>query len=79
MKVFVTCSCCSGNGMVEVTGVYLDTLRELKRVGAEITGAELGRRMHVAPTAMNNRLAWLAKNLLATARPYGRKTFYQAA
>ena len=78
MKVLVTCSCCSGSGMVEVTGVYLDTLRELKKIGIEITGAELGRRLGVAPTAMNNRLAWLANNLLATARPYGRKVYYQA-
>ena len=81
MKVhtaYIPCRCCDGHGMVEVTGVYIDTLRELKQVGHEITAADLARRMGVKATAMSNRLAWLLERLLVTARPYGRKVFYQA-
>lgn len=77
-EVRIQCPCCRGAGTVELTGEYLETLKELLRLGREITGAELGRLMGVKPTAMNNRLARLEEIGVAVSRRWGRRRLYRA-
>lgn len=71
------CPCCKGRGRVPVTGVYLRTLKLLRKHG-ETYAAELCTRAHCSPTAMNNRLAWLAYHGLAVARRDGCRVMYRA-
>ena len=73
----VKCKACGGTGTIELTGVYAETLALLRSSG-EISGAALARTAGVKPTAMNNRLAVLAKHGLARSRPYGRQRLYKA-
>jgi len=77
-KEFVTCSHCNGSGEVELNGVFRDTLELLRRQKKEIHGAELARIDGCNPTAMNNRLEYLADHGFATSRTYGRKKLYLA-
>ena len=77
MEVRIQCSCCSGLGMVSVTGRYLDTFKLLVH-NPNITGAELAKIADVKPTAMNNRLSWLADKGLATFVQDGKKKIYTA-
>lgn len=75
----VRCPCCKGAGVVDFTGVYADTLqfiiRDMKR--ESFTGAQLGRRLGVRATAMNNRLAILEEIGFLESRRYGRKRLHK--
>lgn len=75
--VLVCCTCCNGTGKVELTGIYLDTLKLLAGF-CEVTGAELAKKIGAKPTAMNNRLAALKRKGLADTRTVGRKKLYWA-
>ncbi len=77
-KDTVQCSCCNGSGRIELTGVYADTLKDIRAIDGEIHGAELARKVGCKATAMNNRIAWLADNGFVIVRVYGRKTFVSA-
>lgn len=77
----VLCTCCGGTGRIELNGVYgdtLDLLRKETKGGKETHGAALARIVGCKPTAMNNRLTYLADHGFATARVYGRKKFFVA-
>ena len=73
----VKCIACGGSGVIELTGVYAETLALLRNSG-EMSGAALARIAGIKPTAMSNRLAVLAKHGLARSRPYGRQRLYKA-
>ena len=73
----VRCPCCSGNGVIELTGVYLETLVLLRQQDEEVTAADLSKRDGCNATAMNNRLAALERLGLATSRRYGRKRLFK--
>ena len=82
-QVTVRCGHCHGKGVVELTGVYADTLRLLRDLATalsdgETTGAELARVAGCKATAMNNRLAILEKHGLASSRRCGRLRVYKA-
>jgi DNA-binding MarR family transcriptional regulator len=77
MEVTFTCPWCKGCGRVVLHGEHLTTFLELATVG-EPNGADLGKRMKVPATAMNNRLATLEKHGLATSRRWGRKRLFKA-
>lgn len=73
----ICCSACSGIGKVMVTGVYLDTLKTLRHRGVNggyvIAHRDAGNYFDCAPTALNNRLAWLEKHGLARSVKYGKQ------
>ena len=74
------CSCCDGSGRVPFTGEYADTLDWIEANftrGADFTGAELGKRLGIAATAMNNRLNRLEELGYLISIPYGRKRLYK--
>ncbi len=71
------CPCCGGTGTIDLTGVYADTLKLLRRTG-EATGAALARADGCKASAMNNRLAALERMGLAQSRRYGRERLYRA-
>lgn len=77
-RITVACSWCAGTGRVELTGEYRATLDRLAALGREVSGAELGRLMGVAPTAMSNRLDRLEDHGLVTSRRHGRKRLFRA-
>lgn len=76
-QLFKTCHCCKGSGKEEVTGVYADTWRLLRKHGPA-TGARLLRMVGCEPSAMNNRLAFLEHEGFATSRRNGRERIYKA-
>lgn len=78
MHLMITCHCCKGEGLIELTGDTALTYWELCKQKAEVTGADLAIVMGTAPTAMNNRLAKLEEFGLATSRRWGRKRLYKA-
>lgn len=78
MKAYITCGLCGGKGRIELTGEYHETLCMLRREREEITGAALGRKAGIAPTAMCNRLVALEKHGLAVGRWFGRKRLWRA-
>lgn len=73
----IRCPCCKGKGRVPLTGVYLRTLKLLRKHG-ETYAAELCSRAGCTPTAMNNRLAWLRYHGHARSRRDGRRVLYSA-
>lgn len=77
--VMVTCPCCCGAGVVELTGVFADTLAFVRGLARETTGAELGRLLGIERTAANNRLAALEKKGLLASRRHGRRRLYRVA
>ena len=65
----ISCTCCGGGGRVPFTGEYADTLDFIEdnySLGADFTGAELGRRLGIPATAM-------------ISTPWGRKRLYKLA
>ena len=74
-KIKVPCTCCLGSGKIALTGRYLETYRLLSHNPGAI-GADLARIAGVNPTAMNNRLSWLADKGLATFTQFGKKKMY---
>jgi len=78
MPDFITCSHCSGEGQIELTGVHADTLALLRRQSAMLDGVRLAKIAKVNATAMNNRLAWLEGHGLAERTRYGRVSLWKA-
>jgi biotin operon repressor len=76
--VMVACPCCGGEGRVELTGTYRETLALLKRQRAEVNGAALARLAGCQETAMNNRLVRLERLGLAVGRRHGRERLWRA-
>jgi hypothetical protein len=73
----ICCSACSGTGRVQVTGVYLETLHQLRHRCADggyvIAHRDAGNYFDCAATALNNRLAWLEKHGFARSEKYGKQ------
>ena len=74
----VPCGCCEGSGEVPLGAEYHETLVRLRRMSSSITGAQLGKKMGVEPTAMNNRLRRLEELGLAKSTRVGRCRFFEA-
>lgn len=79
MKLTIPCSRCEGQGQIELTGVYADTLKFLREQKEQLNGAELARKAGVNETAMDNRLAWLESYGFAISERYGREKRWRAA
>jgi hypothetical protein len=77
--VRVVCKCCKGEGSIELTGIYAETLFVLSRQTEEVSGAALARVVGCNNTAMCNRLKALEGHGLAVSRPYGRKLLWRVA
>jgi hypothetical protein len=76
--IYITCSHCDGEGLVELTGIYFDTLMLLRNQPALLNGVELAKLANCNPTAMNNRLAYLESHGLAERTRYGRESTWKA-
>jgi hypothetical protein len=74
----IRCGHCGGRGTVPLSDEYAATLGHLRLCHRDVSGAEMGRLMGVAATAMNNRLAKLEEFGLATSRVSGRQRLYTA-
>ena len=72
------CGHCHGTGYIELTGVYAETLKLLRRQKEEITSQDLSVIDGCKATAMNNRLAALESMGFARSRRYGRKRLFVA-
>lgn len=75
--VWVKCPYCGGCGRRRVTGVYLDTLRILrkrtKRGLITVAGRHAEQCFKCKPTALNQRLRKLAEYGLARFDEYGKE------
>lgn len=78
MADFIPCSHCSGEGYIELTGVYAETLALVRAQSAALNGVELARLAKCNPTAMNNRLCWLESQGLIKRIRYGSKSLWSA-
>ena len=74
--IVIQCSCCNGQGVTPVTGKYLEAYELLSQM-PNATGAQLAIVAGIQPTAMNNRLSWLATKGLATSELYGKEKRYK--
>jgi Mn-dependent DtxR family transcriptional regulator len=74
----IPCPHCRGTGLVELTGVYADTLLLLRAQSGEVNGADLARLAGVKGEAMANRLVRLERLGLAVGRRYGRERLWKA-
>ena len=75
---YILCSHCDGEGYVELTGVFADTLELLRDQPASLNGAELAKIANCNPTAMNNRLVWLENKGLAERKRHGHESLWKA-
>lgn len=83
-KVLVACSKCLGEGAVELTGVFAETLELLRKTNG--TGDRAGKKaasttmlagiVKVSASAMGNRLAWLQSHGLVVSLKYGRERWW---
>jgi hypothetical protein len=78
MKVFVRCKHCGGEGRIELTGVYAETMKLVVRFPAR-NGAELARLAKCKATAMNNRLVALKRYGLIVGVKFGRQIRWDIA
>lgn len=78
MKTSHACPHCKGKGVVELTGVYAETLAMLRSTSGPITGASLARESGCKATAMNNRLAVLERLGYASSERHGRERRFRA-
>lgn len=78
MPDFIPCSHCDGEGFVELTGAYAETLSLLRGLPAALNGSELAKLANINPTAMNNRLVWLEGQGLAVRRRNGKESLWTA-
>lgn len=76
---FIPCSHCAGEGWVELTGTYAETLALLREQPTALNGAELAKLAKCNPTAMNNRLVWLEGQGLAERKRNGKESLWRAA
>lgn len=76
---FIQCSHCAGEGYIELTGVFAETLELLRKQPTALNGVELAELAGCNPTAMNNRLVWLEGHGLAERKRYGRSSLWTAA
>jgi len=76
--VFVPCSYCDGYGVIELTGVYAETLRILRRFKRPVVAGSDAESFGCKPTALNNRLAWLESKGLARSAREGKKRKFWA-
>ena len=79
----VRCPHCSGEGYVRLSGIYLETLKGLRRWCARPGRYVVSNRdawwFCCKATALNNRLAALEKHGLARSEKFGReRRFYPA-
>lgn len=80
----VVCYCCDGIGSIPVTGVYLETLKTLRRWCARPGRFVVANRDYKQfgckqPTALNNRLSYLERHGFARSEKFGRqRRFYVA-
>lgn len=77
-KLTIPCSKCEGQGQIELTGVYADTLKFLREQKEQLIGAELARKAGVTTETMCNRLAWLETQGFAVSERYGREKRWRA-
>lgn len=75
-KLTRRCPHCDGCGEIAIEGVYLSTLRILKRQGRAVNGAELARMAEVGSIAMKGRLKVLTGYGLVASRIEGRGRVY---
>ena len=74
----IECHCCGGSGQIEMTGVYLETLRLLRKQRKPVNGAQLAKLAGCKATAMNNRLSRLWSHGKANFERRGRETLWRA-
>jgi predicted methyltransferase len=77
----IPCPCCEGRGRLPLTGVYLETLKGVRRwVRARPERYVVANRdaywFGCKPTALNNRLAWLERRGLIRSEKFGRQRRY---
>ena len=70
-KIWIDCPYCNGEGYTEVTGVYAETLRILRRRRGPVVANRDAKLFGCKPTALNNRLAWLESKGLARSERHG--------
>ena len=71
------CPYCGRTGIVELTGVYAETLALLIEQNQELNGAALARLAGCKPEAMANRLVALQRMGLALGRRHGRERLWR--
>lgn len=76
---YVTCTRCNGDGAIELTGVFAETLVLLRKQKKEVGTTVLADAAKVKIPAMNNRLAWLESHGLATSRKFGQQRLWTAS
>lgn len=76
---YIPCSHCAGEGWIELTGIYAQTLELLRAQPVALNGSELAKIAKVQPTAMNNRLVWLEGQGLAERNRNGKESLWKAA
>ena len=80
MKEFHECPHCGGQGQIEVTGVYGETLRIARQIagknGQFIVANRDAEHFGCKPTALNNRLSVLEKYGKVFSERYGRQRRY---
>ena len=77
----VICETCDGTGQRDITGVYEQTYKTLRRLCRRRKYVVAGRDANVfgcEPTALNNRLAWLEEHGLAVSERFGRERRFRA-
>jgi response regulator of citrate/malate metabolism len=71
------CPCCKGRGTMPLTGIYAETLRDVRRWCARPERHVVANRdawwFGCSPTALNNRLAWLEEHSFIKSEKYGRQ------
>lgn len=78
MKHYLQCPHCRGEGQIELTGVYAETLRGVRRWCARPERFVVANRdwkwfAAPSPTALNNRLAMLERHGFLVSEKFGRQ------
>lgn len=77
MSDMYSCPCCDGTGRIALTGIYLETLHEMRRrcktVEAYVVANRDAAWFQCEPTALNNRLARLEELGFVFSEKYGRQ------
>lgn len=81
MSDMIVCPTCEGRGQIPLTGVYLETLKILRRLtrkGSKVVSNKHATKFGCRATALNNRLARLEELGLAQSERYGRERRFWA-